>query len=91
MVRRDDQRVRCFTRNGHDWTDRFPSIVDAAHRLNAQSFLIDGEAIIIGDDVTHDFHARRGRTGAQQQKWPLDAAASTATPVDITTLSRVFG
>jgi len=25
MVRRDGLRVRCFTRNGHDWADRFPS------------------------------------------------------------------
>jgi ATP-dependent DNA ligase len=24
MVRRDGLRVRCFTRNGHDWADRFP-------------------------------------------------------------------
>jgi bifunctional non-homologous end joining protein LigD len=24
------QRVRLFTRNGHDWTDRYPLIVDAA-------------------------------------------------------------
>jgi hypothetical protein len=25
MVRRDGSRVRCFTRNGHDWADRFTS------------------------------------------------------------------
>ena len=25
MVRRDGARVRCFTRNGHDWADRFPA------------------------------------------------------------------
>ena len=43
MVRRDGSRVRCFTRNGHDWADRFPAIVDAAARLKAHSFLIDGE------------------------------------------------
>ncbi|WP_081851336.1 hypothetical protein [Bradyrhizobium sp. URHD0069] len=41
-VRRDGSRVRCFTRNGHDWADRFPAIVDAALRIKAQSFLIDG-------------------------------------------------
>jgi len=29
MVRRDGLRVRCFTRNGYDWADRFPAIVDA--------------------------------------------------------------
>ena len=50
MVRRDGSRVRCFTRNGHDWTDRFPSIVEAAHSFRAKSFLIDGEAVIFGDD-----------------------------------------
>ena len=46
MVRRDSARVRCFTRNGHDWADRFPAIVDAALRIKASSFLIDGEAVV---------------------------------------------
>ena len=57
MVRRDGPRVRCFTRNGHDWADRFPAIVDAARRINATSFLIDGEIVIISDDGTPDFRA----------------------------------
>ena len=35
MVRRDGLRVRCFTRNGNDWADRFPSIVEAAARIEA--------------------------------------------------------
>jgi bifunctional non-homologous end joining protein LigD len=61
MVRRDGLRIRCFTRNGHDWADRFPAIVEAALRLKATSFLIDGEAVIIGDDGTHDFRALRSR------------------------------
>jgi len=30
MVRRDSARVRCFTRNGHDWASRFPAIGAAA-------------------------------------------------------------
>jgi ATP-dependent DNA ligase len=30
MVRRDGLRVRCFTRNGDNWADRSPAIVDAA-------------------------------------------------------------
>jgi bifunctional non-homologous end joining protein LigD len=61
MVRQDGLRVRCFTRNGHDWADRFPAIVDAAHRIKASSFLIDGEAVIARDDGTPDFHALRSR------------------------------
>jgi bifunctional non-homologous end joining protein LigD len=61
MVRRDGSRVRCFTRNGHDWADRFPAIVDAAARIKAASFPIDGEAVIAHDDGTPDFRALRGR------------------------------
>jgi ATP-dependent DNA ligase len=30
IVRRDGLRVRSFTKNGHDWANRFPAIVDAA-------------------------------------------------------------
>jgi ATP-dependent DNA ligase len=61
MVRRDGLRIRCFTRNGHDWADRFPSIVGAALDIKANSFLIDGEAIILGDDGTYEFNALRNR------------------------------
>jgi bifunctional non-homologous end joining protein LigD len=61
LVRRDGARVRCFTRNGHDWADRFPAIVDAASRIKATSFVIDGEAVIAGDDGMPDFHALHTR------------------------------
>ena len=58
---RDGARVRCFTRNGHDWANRFPAIVDAALRIDATSFLIDGEAVVVSDDGRPDFHALRTR------------------------------
>jgi bifunctional non-homologous end joining protein LigD len=45
-------------------TDRFPAIVDAARRLKTASVLIDGEAVIIGDDGTPDFHALRSKRRA---------------------------
>jgi hypothetical protein len=35
MVRRNGLRIRCFTRGGHDWADRFPTIVEAASRIKA--------------------------------------------------------
>jgi len=53
--------VRCFTRNGNNWADRFPSIVEAAARLEAHSFLIDGEVVVARDDGRPDFHALRSR------------------------------
>ena len=58
---RDGSRVRGFTRNGHDWADRFPAIVEAAAHLKAQSFLIDGEVVIARDDGMSDFRALRSK------------------------------
>jgi bifunctional non-homologous end joining protein LigD len=48
IVQRDGQRVRLFTRNGHDWTDRFPLISEAALRNRNSSFVINGEAVLLG-------------------------------------------
>ena len=61
MVRRDGLRVRCFTWNGNNWADRFPSIVEAAARLEAHSFLIDGEVVVAREDGSSDFHALRSK------------------------------
>ena len=62
MVCKDGEQVRCLTRGGHDWADRFPAIVDAASRIKAASFLIDGEAVIANEDGTPDFHALRNKS-----------------------------
>jgi ATP-dependent DNA ligase len=62
IVQREGKRVRLFTRNGHDWTDRYPLIVEAALRNRATSFVIDGEAVLLGVDGVSDFdglHSRR--------------------------------
>jgi len=72
MVRRDGPRVRCFTKNGYDWAARFPAIVDAALRLKAQSFLIDGEAVIARDDGMPDFRALRSRASHEAVLYALD-------------------
>lgn len=46
MVRKRDDRVRVLTRRGADWTARFPRLVQAAKKIKAASFLIDGEGIV---------------------------------------------
>src|SRR3954454_11597637 len=61
LVRREGSQVRCFTRGGYDWADRFPAVVEAASRICAESFLIDGEAIVCGADGRADFEALRSR------------------------------
>ena len=53
-LERDGDRVRLFTRNGYDWTKRYPWIVESAlkHRRN-----IEGERTFRQASITD---ARRG-------------------------------
>jgi bifunctional non-homologous end joining protein LigD len=60
-VQRDGKRVRLFTRNGHDWSERYPRIVEAALRHRASSFVIDGEAVLLGVDGVSDFNGLHSR------------------------------
>src|SRR6476660_9520349 len=55
LVERGQARV--FTRNGSDWSDRYPSIVRAASNLRCQSAIIDGEAIVQNGHGASDFEA----------------------------------
>jgi ATP-dependent DNA ligase len=48
---------RVFTRNGYDWSDRYPSIVRAAANLRCRSAIIDGEAIVQDGNGVSDFEA----------------------------------
>ena len=58
-VRRDAGGIRLLTRNGHDWSDRYPSILSAANALRCKSFVIDGEVVVAGDDGLADFNLLR--------------------------------
>ena len=46
LLLRDRCSVRAFTRNGHDWSDRYPGIVDSAAGLECRSAILDGEVIV---------------------------------------------
>ncbi|MET0710109.1 MAG: hypothetical protein ABWY82_25180, partial [Tardiphaga sp.] len=48
IVQREGERVRLFTRSGHDWSGRYPLIIEAALRNRNTSFVIDGEAVLLG-------------------------------------------
>jgi hypothetical protein len=62
-MRRDGEAVRLFTRRGYDWTDRYPAIANAAAKLKARSFTLDGETVVAGADGVAVFDSlhRRGR------------------------------
>jgi DNA ligase D-like protein (predicted ligase) len=53
--------ARAFSRNGHDWSKRYWPIVQAAEKLPAKSFIIDGEVIAPDPDGRPNFHEMHSR------------------------------
>jgi len=49
--------ARAYTRSGLDWSDRFPSILSEARKLQVRSALIDGEAVVIDAEGRSSFQA----------------------------------
>src|SRR5215208_920688 len=72
IVQRDGKRVRLLT-NGYDWSDRYPLIAEAALRLRKTSFVIDGEAVVLGPDGISDFEALySGKRNADVRLYAFD-------------------
>ena len=63
MARRDALSVgiRLLTRNGYDWSSRYPLIVRAVNKLKVRSCLIDGEAVCCNERGVSSFDKLRHR------------------------------
>ena len=53
--------MRLFTRNGHDWSGRFPLITEAALPNRNSSFVLDGEDVLLGVGGISDFNGMHSR------------------------------
>jgi bifunctional non-homologous end joining protein LigD len=63
ICRREGDRVRVFSRRGHDWTDRVPRIAGALAALKLKSVTIDGEGVVCRPDGVSDFDRLRSAVG----------------------------
>ena len=61
LARRGPAGVRLITRNGNDFSDRFPFIAMAVSKLPVRSCLIDGEAIVCDENGLAVFELIRRR------------------------------
>ena len=50
QARRDTDGTYLITRNGFDWTTRYPAIAADLKALACRSCIIDGEVVILDDD-----------------------------------------
>lgn len=57
LTRVEGTSIRCLTRNGHDWSDRLPVLVQALSRLGLRSGWLDGEIVVHDSKGLPDFGA----------------------------------
>src|SRR5262245_58609936 len=76
-------RVVIYSRNGHDFTDRFPSIAQLLHELPAKAAVLDGEVVASDADGRpnfarlHDRRVARGEQGAVDHSATLSVVVSS--------------
>jgi DNA ligase D-like protein (predicted ligase) len=63
----DQEGTRAFSRNGHDWTDKYLPIVSEAARLECSSAIIDGEMIVQDAEGRSDFEAFKAALGRRPE------------------------
>ena len=61
-------RARAFTRNAHDWSDRYGNILEAAADLKCAAAIIDGEAIVQDEQGRSDFSAFQEALSSSPEK-----------------------
>jgi len=62
------RKVRAYTRNGFDWTERYSGITKAAVKINCRSAIIDGEVIVQDERGISDFNALKSAIRWHRQR-----------------------
>ncbi len=61
-------QVRLISRNGLDWTPKFPEVADAVRALGINDALIDGELVVMRPDGRPSFEAMQQAVAARGSK-----------------------
>jgi bifunctional non-homologous end joining protein LigD len=70
--------VRLFSRNGKDFTDRFPSIAAAVSALPTEHAVIDGEVVACNETGAPDFYSLLLHRASGVRVWFFDLLAIDA-------------
>ncbi|NEI24118.1 ATP-dependent DNA ligase [Rhizobium leguminosarum] len=70
--------VRVLTKNGHDWSKRFPAVVEGAKQLGVASAILDGEIVVFDEMGRSDFGLLQAALGGPRGRLPATSAAFVA-------------
>ncbi len=78
MTRLDGDKVNCFTRNGHDWTDKMPQLAKALKALKLDTAWLDGEIVVPDKDGIPNFQLLQGAFEGRGRKAAAPSASAAA-------------
>jgi bifunctional non-homologous end joining protein LigD len=61
-----DGKIRFISRNSQDWTEKFPSLVEAARRLPIGQAVLDGEVVVVDEKGVSRFQLLQNAFGRKQ-------------------------
>jgi len=61
-----DGKIRFISRNNQDWTDKFPSLVEAARHLPIDQAVLDGEVVVVDEKGVSRFQLLQNAFGRKQ-------------------------
>jgi hypothetical protein len=64
--KRSEDGIRLFTKNGFDWTARYRYLAEEAATTDAETFIFEGETIMINEAGLSDFHAMQAVIGLRR-------------------------
>ena len=68
LARIDNDEVRLYTRNGHDWTAKMPRQIVALKKLKLKSAWLDGEMVVADENGVADFQALQNAFDSEQDE-----------------------
>ncbi len=68
LTRIDGTSVRCFTRNGHDWSEKLPALVRSIGALKLAPCWLDGELVALNAHAVPDFQALQNAVDSGQTR-----------------------
>ena len=63
--------VSLITRNGHDWTHKFPAISHSFEQLKVESAIVDGEIVVLDEHGRSDFQALQAMLKGKEKTRPI--------------------
>lgn len=72
QIHRNGPNVRIYSRNGHDFTERYPAIARNILKIPTKQFIVDAELTAINSDGAPDFGALLMRLDSDLCIWFFD-------------------